>query len=180
MCRREWRCYTGSGRRPESRPETRPSIRRWVLALLQSSHTEAENQVVSNTPQMATPTSIISSHRSYFNYFQGCWVESLALLHNFAMDCFVNLIPYHWEAHDVVLNFCRTKCIGCLMRGLCSRTKTNHTIQIEFLTLHCAFCLLKRDLLVDDPPGTLNSNFLQVVYGSLLWTLQPRSCYINK
>lgn len=114
---------------------------------------------------------------TYFNYFQGCWVESFALLHNFAMDGFVNLIPYHREAHNVVLNFCKTRCISSLMRGL--QRKTNEQFQIEFLTLHCAFFLAKRDLLVDNPSGALNGNFLKVVYGSLLWTLQPRTCYIN-
>lgn len=41
---------------------------------------------------------------TYINYLQGCWIESLALLHNFTMNSFVNLIPYDWEAHNVVLD----------------------------------------------------------------------------
>lgn len=42
---------------------------------------------------------------TYFNDFQGCWIKSLALLHDFAVDRFVNLIPYKPIAHNVVLNF---------------------------------------------------------------------------
>lgn len=42
---------------------------------------------------------------TYFDYFQGCWIKSLALLHNFTVDSFVNLIPHKLKAHNVVLNF---------------------------------------------------------------------------
>lgn len=42
---------------------------------------------------------------TYLNYFQWCWIEAFALLHYFTVDCFVDLISYNWEAHDVVLNF---------------------------------------------------------------------------
>lgn len=168
----------GGGR--ESRPEIQPSIQQWRLVLFQSLHTDSEKQTVSNSPQTAKLN--LWSHSTvctYFNYFQGCWVKAFALLHNFAMDGFVNLVPYNWETHNVVLNFCKTNKEYQLTNEGFRFTKENKQLQVEFLTLHCAFFLLKRDLLVDNPFGALNGNFLKVVYSSLLWTLQPRSCHIN-
>lgn len=88
---------------------------------------------------------------TYFNYFQGRWVESLALLHYFALDGFVNLIPHHWVAHNVVLNFCRTKCISSVMRALHPKKVNNQVISNCFLLCIVPFSLRRGIFLLTMP-----------------------------
>ena len=97
------------------------------------------------------------NHLTYINDFQRCWIKAFALLHNFTMDRFINLIAHKLEAQNVVLNFCGEKVLLIILRNQTQSSEHSDALQ---LTLHGAFVFVKSNLLVDDPFGTINGNFL--------------------
>lgn len=122
-------------------------------------------------------------HFTHFNYFDGCWIKSLGLLHNFTLNSFINLISYSADAHNVLLNFYGGKNIvvqnlfPIFVKKILSDSIELNT---EELTLHHAFVFAERDRLVDNPSRTVNGNFLKVLHCTLLWSLQPRSYNMSR
>lgn len=79
---------------------------------------------------------------TYINYFQRCWIESLALLHNFAVNGFVNLIPYDWEAHNVVLDFYGEKPLNSVSSDHKLKKKTRNSQSLNKISMtYSAWCL---------------------------------------
>lgn len=83
---------------------------------------------------------------TYFDDFQGCWIKSFALLHNFALDRFVNLIPDKGEAHNIVLNLYGDKNRNVITIKQARVTTESNDKQIQYNLLCIVPFSLRREI----------------------------------